>query len=218
MAVSFVGYASAAGSSVTLPAFNAGDLALVFAFRDGSNTAPTLGFGFTDVAGSGANSSSSRVGYRVLATGDTTTETWTNATEIQVLVLRGQNSSPIGDVRAGGASGTVVEYEAFGPNFVGSLMVGMVGHRTATNVHNQSAGAEWTTRSSSGSVTSRAHEPHVRRRRVLHRQRLVRVALLSRRDPNRRRRTEADQRGADLPVVGQRACLAHEPRDPRPRA
>jgi hypothetical protein len=103
---------------------------------------------------SGANSSSSRVGYRVLATGDTTTETWTNATEIQVLVLRGQNSSPIGDVRAGGASGTVVEYEAFGPNFVGSLMVGMVGHRTATNVHNQSAGAEWTTRSSSGSVTS----------------------------------------------------------------
>ena len=79
----------------------AGDLALVFAYRDGSNTAPQLPAGWTNIASSGANTNSSRVGRRVLQGGDTTTGVWTNATEVQVLVVRGQH--PITPIGAAGA-------------------------------------------------------------------------------------------------------------------
>ena len=44
---------------------------IVFAYRDGNTTPPTLPGDWTNIASSGASSSSSRVGYRVLQGGDT---------------------------------------------------------------------------------------------------------------------------------------------------
>lgn len=89
MALSFVGQASAAADSATLPTFTAGDLAIVFAFRDGNTTAPTLPSGWNNLGSVGANTCSARWGYRILVAGDTTTGTWTNATDIEVYVIRG---------------------------------------------------------------------------------------------------------------------------------
>ena len=88
MAISFIGQATGT-TSATLPTFTAGDLAVVWAYRDGSTTAPTLPAGWTNINSSGANTNSARIGYRILVGGDTTTGTWTNATEVLVHVYRG---------------------------------------------------------------------------------------------------------------------------------
>ncbi len=158
MALSYVGYASAASASVALPAFTAGDLAIVFAYRDGSNTAPSLPGGWTNRTSAGGTSNSFRVGYRVLQASDTTTSVWTNATEIQVLVLRGQHpTAPLGtDQLAFNGSGTSITYTApltLNVTDGSSWIVGLAGHRTATDVLSRTV-TGMTTRSSGGAATS----------------------------------------------------------------
>lgn len=154
MALSYVGGDAASGSSVTLPSFVAGDIALTFAYRDGNNTPPTLHASWTNIASSGASNNSSRLGYRILQTGDTTTGTWTNATEIEVIVLRGQHdTTPIGAHSAGGASSNQISYAALTPTVTTgtSWVAGFAGHRSATDV-NSKAVTGMTTRS--GAITS----------------------------------------------------------------
>jgi hypothetical protein len=139
MAISFVGAAAAAAASVALPSgWQVGDLAVVFAHRDGSTTSPSLASGWTNIQAAGANTNSARSGYRVLQSGDTTTGTWTNATSIIVVVLRGHDpSSPIGAFTQTGAQSSSMAFNAL------TLQVGdgtswvllMGGHRTATDVH-----------------------------------------------------------------------------------
>jgi hypothetical protein len=154
MALSFVGYRSAIGSSVALPTFVTGDLALVAVYRDGSNTSPSIASGWTTLAAQGANSNSLRIGYRVLQTGDSTTGTWTNATEIQVIVLRGQlDTTPIGAAFGiASAASSLIQYAGLtytAPST--SWGIGFAGHRTATNVNSASV-TGWTNRST-GSTT-----------------------------------------------------------------
>lgn len=98
MAISFIG--SAEGSTTaTMPAHQAGDLLLVYAFRDGSATFPTTVAGFTNIAsGSAAGTScSGRLAYKIAASSSEVVGTWTNATSLIVAVYRGTSSTaPIG--------------------------------------------------------------------------------------------------------------------------
>jgi hypothetical protein len=150
MALSYVGGNGANQPTVTLPTFAAGDIAIVFAFNGGNNTPPTLPTGWTNIASSGANSHSSRIGYRVLQTGDTSTGTWTTATHIQVMVLRGQRAtSPIGvNIGQGGAANTNTPiYTHFTLTSPGSSWVAaFAGHGQATDVNTKNI-TGWTTRS-----------------------------------------------------------------------
>jgi hypothetical protein len=149
MALSFVGLNAASAASVSLPAFQLGDLALVHTYRDGSNTAPSLPAGWTNAASSGGANNSSRIGYRVLQSGDSTTGTWTNATEIAVMVLRGQDAAdPIGTVANLAANSDQLQYWAVDLEDTSGLswVVGFAGHRTATDV-NTKAVSGMTTRS-----------------------------------------------------------------------
>ena len=80
-------------TSATLSATKPGDLVLVFAYRAGSATAPSLPATLTNVANgssaTGANRSW-RVGCRVAkATTDTASGTWTNATNIAIISIAG---------------------------------------------------------------------------------------------------------------------------------
>ncbi len=154
MALSFVSSTAYSAASGALPTFAAGDLALVAAYRDGSNTAPSLPAGWLNVASSGANTNSMRVGYRVLQGTDTSTGTWTNATEIQVMVLRGQATPHVGGVGSGGANNSnAIIYPALTMTVTDgtSWVIGFAGHRTATDV-NAKAATGMTSRSAS--VTS----------------------------------------------------------------
>lgn len=142
-AISYIGKATGTNSA-TLPSFSVGDLAVVFAYRDGSTTAPSLPSGWTNIGNSGANTNSSRVGYRVLQSGDTTTSTWTNATSVVVMVYRGQDSTtPIGTSSGSGTASTTVTYNALTLQITdgSSWVLGVAGHRsTNTNLQNAPTG------------------------------------------------------------------------------
>ena len=89
MAISYVGGAMGTNSA-TLPAFQSGDCALVFAFRDGSTTNPTVPAGWTNLTNTQDGTTCSiSVGWRRLVNSDTTTGTWTNASRVSVVIYRG---------------------------------------------------------------------------------------------------------------------------------
>jgi hypothetical protein len=145
-AIVFVGQATASGSTATIPAHNAGDLILLFAYRDGSNTPPTIPSGWTAIptgsTGSGANTNSSVLAYRV-ATGSDPGTGWTNANETVVHVYRGVNASPIGGSGDGGGNGTTVTYPTLTMSVTDgtSWVVGFAGHRsTNTTLQNPPTG------------------------------------------------------------------------------
>lgn len=159
MSISFVGIADAAGASATLPAFNAGDVAYVFAFRDGSTTAPTLPAGWTLIDAAGANTCSYRAGYRVLVGGDTTTGTWTNATDLVCVVLRGVDVGvPFGTENTAGGASTSMNWPALGAfhdSTARAWVLCMGAHRTATDV--STVALAGTTNRSPATTTVAAH-------------------------------------------------------------
>ena len=139
---SFIGQATGT-TSATLPAHVAGDLIVAFAFRDGSNTVPTLPAGWTDHANSGANTCSARVAYKYAASSSETSGTWTSATSVIFAVYRSTNAILLGAVAVGGAASTTVNYPALtlqdtsGSSWVAAFS----GHRSVdTNLQNAPTG------------------------------------------------------------------------------
>lgn len=134
MAISYVGGA-AGTTSATLPAFASGDIALCFAFRDGSTTNPTVPAGWTSITNtSDGTTCSASVGWRRLTPGDTTTGTWTNATRVVVVVYRGCEPfiSPIGGGADSAGTTNTVTYAAVTMTRGNSTswVVGLAGHRS----------------------------------------------------------------------------------------
>jgi hypothetical protein len=111
VSLSRVGGSSVAATSIAIPAHVAGDLIVIWAYRDGSTTPPTVPAAagtvpaFTTIDGPvGANSCAAVCAWAV-ATGTTDTSgTWTNATGLSVEVWRGAGSPPIGGHAQSGAS------------------------------------------------------------------------------------------------------------------
>lgn len=116
MALSIIGTPAAlAATSITLPTHAVGDIIVIYAYRGASTTTPTKPSAagtvpaWVDVDNTtGANSNSSRVAYFVATATNHTSGTWTNATDLAVIVLRGQAASPIGGHAESGSSGTTL--------------------------------------------------------------------------------------------------------------
>jgi hypothetical protein len=140
MSISFVGAQGAAAATVTIPAHQVGDMILIFAFRDGSTTAPTTPTAggtvptWTLISSTGANNCSANFRYAVATATTTTSGTWTNATEIICLVYRG--AKLVGVNGAANGASTIISYPALTLQRTegSSWVVGCAGHRTATNV------------------------------------------------------------------------------------
>lgn len=132
--VIFVGANSNGGSTITIPAHQVGDLLVIFAYRDGNASAPTLPTGWTNIGtAGGANSNASRLAYRVATVNNTVSGTWTGATGLVVHVYRGQNTStPIGANADTGSSSTTITYPALTlvQNNGSSWVAGFAGHRS----------------------------------------------------------------------------------------
>lgn len=101
MAISFVGQAAAAATSVALPAHQPGDLIVIWAYQGTSNANTiALASGYTATAGQsgiGANSQSSRTAYKIATSSSELSGEWTNAEEVIAHVYRGvDQTTPIG--------------------------------------------------------------------------------------------------------------------------
>lgn len=128
MAISRIGSASGT-NTCTLPTHQAGDLLIIFAYRDGNTTAPSLPAGWWNISNVGANTNSLRVGYKIAASSGTSAGTWTNATSVIGVVYRG---ATIGAFSVGGASNTTFSFNGFTSLKSNSWFVGFVGTRDAT--------------------------------------------------------------------------------------
>jgi len=127
-------------SSATVPTHQVGDLILVYAFRDGSATAPTLPSGYANVgvgtktAGSGSTAGAMRVGFKIATATNDTSGTWTNATEVVVVVYRPSagNTLAIGASASNSGTTNTINYPALTLQATdgSSLVVGGVGHRS----------------------------------------------------------------------------------------
>lgn len=86
-----VGSGSVEANTVTIPAGHAQhDIILMFAFRDGSTTNPSLPAGWTSITTTlDGTSCSATLGWKIAVSAADTSGTWTNATHLQVIVYRG---------------------------------------------------------------------------------------------------------------------------------
>jgi surface protein len=131
--ITYIGEATGT-TSATLPAHQAGDLILAFAFRDGSTTLPTQPTGWESIDTAAANTCSARFSYKIAASGGESTGTWTNASTTIFLVYRGVDTTALSfDVvlatKSTGSS-TTVTYNANGFWQGLSRLVAFAGHRS----------------------------------------------------------------------------------------
>jgi hypothetical protein len=103
--ISFVSQATATANNLTLPSFQPADVAVIFAFRTGSTTNPTIPAGWTNLTNTTDGTSCCvSVGWRRLVSTDSASGTWTNATQLVCLVYRG--CEPFLANPTGGKAGT----------------------------------------------------------------------------------------------------------------
>lgn len=125
MAISRIGAASTEATTITIPTgHNPGDFLIIFAFRDGSVTNPTIPAGWTSITNTtdGTLCSVSAAWKRASTTAETS-GTWTNATGLICHVYRGQLSAgtPIGTFSpAAGTTNTITYAAAANANPIGS--------------------------------------------------------------------------------------------------
>jgi hypothetical protein len=125
--IQYVGQASGINSA-TLPAHQAGDLILAFAFRDGSTTIPALPAGYTNIRTNTNVSTAARIGYVFATNSSTLSGTWTGATSVLFQVYRGVTS--LGGANSAAGLSTVLTFPAVTiTNTNGfSWVAGFVGH------------------------------------------------------------------------------------------
>ncbi len=116
MALTLQGNNTSQTTTVTIPTHAIGDLIVIYAYRSNSTTVPTKPSAggtvpaWVDIdAATGANSCSSRTAYFVATATNHTSGTWTSATSMIAVVLRGQHTVvPIGGHSESGGTGTTM--------------------------------------------------------------------------------------------------------------
>jgi hypothetical protein len=143
-------------STVTIPAgAQDNDLLVAFTFRDGNATPPTLPAGWTNI-GTGANSASVRLCYKLRAAGDTSV-TFNNGTASIVHVYRGVNTaSPIGGHAIQMNTSGVVSWPAFTMTNPGGSWLAAAGHTVSGSGNGQRQvlpAGSWAVRESDSDAT-----------------------------------------------------------------
>lgn len=136
MPISRIGASTVEATTITIPAHQVGDLIIIFAFRDGSTTNPTVGLsGGTTITNTtdGTSCSVSAAWKMAQSTGETS-GTWTNATDLAVVVYRGVDTTratPIGTFQPAAGTTNTVTYAAVNGVKKDSWIVAFAGHRNA---------------------------------------------------------------------------------------
>jgi hypothetical protein len=121
-------------SSATLPAHQAGDVIIAFAFRDGSTTQPTLPTGWTSIGTRSGTSCCGRAAWKRCTGSSETSGTWTNASSVLFIVFRGAVASgtPVGGYTSQAGTTASVTYPAVTMTASDgtSWIIGTAGHRS----------------------------------------------------------------------------------------
>lgn len=161
MPVALIGSNQNAGTTVTIPTHQAGDLLLVFAYRTGTNAQAALPANWTNVHNTGLNSNSIRIGYRIAPSSGTASGTWTSANHLHVAVFRGQSTTnPIGALATvTGGTGTTITIPAITTlqrQDNASVVWSCYGHVSATTDFGAPTGMSLTSSLNSTNIRSRA--------------------------------------------------------------
>lgn len=136
MAISRIASGSAEADTVTIPVgHQAGDLLVMYAYRDGVATAPSVPEGWTSQISGTASSNAQRLSYKFAQSDAETSGTWTNATELICVVYRGVDFvTPIANLptTSSGTSTTVTYGTKIVPNPF-CWVVGAAGHASTGN-------------------------------------------------------------------------------------
>ena len=145
--VQVVGFSSGTTSAAAIAGTQSGDLQIAFAYRDDSNTAPTLPSGWNDLAPfSGANSNASKIAYRVAGSTNSDSGTWTNARTTVMLTLRPKSgySLSVGNINTNAGTSNTVNWPATtlqSPN--SNRLFAFIGHRNVdTTIETPPTGME----------------------------------------------------------------------------
>jgi surface protein len=133
--ITYIGAAEGT-TSATLPAHQAGDLILAFAFRSGSTAATTLPAGWTSIATVGANTTHGRLAFKIAQSSSETSGTWTDATRVIFQVYRNAepaNITGVGLRSTDTGSSTTVSYNAVNAWKDLAWTVAFMGHRSTDN-------------------------------------------------------------------------------------
>src|SRR5215472_19136180 len=117
MAIARIQAVSANANNAALTSTNPNDLIVVFAYSDGTAAVPSLASGFTSLqtgSSGGAVKCGFILGYMLSAGGDTSTGTWTGATQVTCIVFRGvDTTTPVGaSAKVVGSTSTTLSYPA----------------------------------------------------------------------------------------------------------
>lgn len=120
MAIQFLGGSTTTGTSLSIPAHRPGDLIIIFAFRNASNTPPSVPAAtattptWTVAASAGGNNTASVLAYAFATRAGHTSGTWTNATRVWAIPAR--NVAGFGAVTGNSAtSSNSINYPALTP-------------------------------------------------------------------------------------------------------
>jgi surface protein len=133
--ITYIGAAEGT-TSATLPAHQASDLILAFAFRSGSTAATTLPAGWTSIATVGANTTHGRLAFKIAESSSETSGTWTDATRVIFQVYRNAEPANITfDALRSTVTGssTTVSYNAVNAWKDLAWTVAFMGHRSTDN-------------------------------------------------------------------------------------
>ena len=137
MTITFVGANAAAGSSVAIPTHQAGDLIVLFVYRDGSTVAPTYPNNWIGELTTATASNWLGLFWLEASSAGMTSGVWTNATHLVAAVYRPDANKRLVLSRAAATGGTagsggLVTYTNLAQisNPADSWMVAGVGHRS----------------------------------------------------------------------------------------
>lgn len=109
--IEFVSKNQVEANSMTMPTHQAGDLLVMFAARNGNNTAPTVPAGWTSRGANSGTNCAVVVAEKVAASGSEVSGTWTNADLLMCIVYR--NADHItrhSGSTSGGLPGTILQF------------------------------------------------------------------------------------------------------------
>lgn len=132
MAITRIGSAAGAGNTLTMPAHQAGDLLLMFAYRDGSTTPPVLRDGWTNVLNGGTATNSCRIAYKIAESSSEIADSWGTASSLICVVYRADGTIGVGASARSSSASTTISYPALTLNNTDgtSWVVGFGGHRS----------------------------------------------------------------------------------------